>query len=91
MKAKYKNYYSYFEEFFSFIDDYISLNINACKLDEEWTWLLIYQTKFIKNFNLEKTFKKFKFKIKKNDLNTNLRLINFLSKKIKLIFLRICH
>ena len=83
MKAKYKNYCSYFEEFFSFIDDYISLNINACKLDEEWTWLLIYQTKFIKNFNLEKTFKKFKFKIKKNDLNTNLRLINFLSKKIK--------
>ena len=83
MKTKYNNYCFYFEELFSFIDDYISQNIKTCNLDEEWTWLLIYPTKYIKNFNLEKTFKKFRFNIKKNDLNTNLRLIAYLSKKVK--------
>ena len=83
MKTKYSNYCSDFESLYYFIDDYISQNINTCKLDEEWTWLLIPSTKYIKNFDLDKTFGKFKFKIKKNDLNTNFRLIAYLSKKIK--------
>ena len=83
MKMKYNNYSSYFEELYSFIDDYISRNIKTCNLDEEWTWLLIHQTKYIKNFNLTKTFGKFKFKIKKSNLDTNLGLIAYLSKKIK--------
>lgn len=83
MKTKYRNCFMYFEELYSFIDDYISQRINTCNLDEEWTWLLIHHTKYIKNFALDKTFEKFKFKIKKNNLNTNLELITYLSKKIK--------
>jgi len=83
MKTKYSNYYIYFEELYSFIDDYISQNINVCNLDKEWTWLLIHQTKYIKKFNLDKTFEKFKFKSIKNTLDSNMKLVAYLSKKVK--------
>ena len=83
MKTKYKNESKYFEELYSFIDEYITDNINSIKLDdEEWTWLLIYPTKYIKNFSLRNTFEKFNF-TEQNDLDSNIKLISNLSKKIK--------
>ena len=82
MKTKYSECYSYFEDLYSFIDNYISKYIKNCNLDKEWTWLLIYPIKCVKNFNLEKTYEKFKIKIK-TTTKENLGLIAYLSKKIK--------
>ena len=82
MKIKYKDYSSYFEELYSFIDIYISENIKSLKLDDEWTWLLIYPINFIKNFDLKYSFEKFNFN-ENIDLDNKIKLIANLSKKIK--------
>jgi hypothetical protein len=83
MKTKYNDYSSYFEELYSFIDNYISQHIKTCDLKREWTWLLVYHTKHVSNFNLDKTYNKFKLKNNENNMKTNFELIAYLSKKIK--------
>ena len=60
MKTKYKNCSSEFEELYSFIYDYISLNIKACNLEKEWVWFLIYPENIIKNFCFKKLFQNLK-------------------------------
>ena len=83
LKTKYKEHSIYFEELYSFIDEYITDNINSIKIDDdEWTWLLIYPTNYLKNFSLRNTFEKFNFS-DTNNLDTNMKLIANLSKKIK--------
>ena len=65
------------------VDEYITDNIKSIKLDdEEWTWLLIYPTKYINNFSLRNTFEKFNFN-DENDLDSNIKLISNLSKIVK--------
>jgi hypothetical protein len=83
IKTKYNDYSSYFEELYSFIDNYISQHIKTCDLKREWTWLLVYHTKHVSNFNLDKTYNKFKLKNNENNMKTNFELIAYLSKKIK--------
>ena len=84
METKYKEYSTYFEELYSFIDIYIFEHINALTLDDNWTWLLIYSINYIKNFDLKYSFDKFKLNINNNiDLDTKIELISNLSKKIK--------
>ena len=83
MRFKFKKFSEQFETLYSFIDEYIKKNIKSISLDEDWTWILIDSIKFIKNFDLSKTYEKFKIKIEKDDMDTNINLIADLSKKVK--------
>ena len=83
MQTKYKNCSNYFEELYSFIDEYIEENIKEISVDNDWTWILISSIKFIKNFDLSKTYEKFKINIDKDNVEENVKLISFLSKKVK--------
>ena len=83
MQKKYQDFSEYFGELYSFIDNYIEENIKSISLDDDWTWLFIYSIKFIKNFDLRKTFEKFEVKSEKNNIETNIKLIAHLSKKVK--------
>ena len=83
MAYKYEALSEYFNDLYSFIDDYIEDNMNTLSLDNDWTWLLIDAVKFIENFNLRKTFEKFEIKVDKNDLESKVKLIAYLSKKVK--------
>ena len=82
MKIKNNAYSEYFEELYSFIDFYISDNLKSIVLDDEWAWLLIYPFNYIDNFDLKYTFDKFNIK-NSMDLDTKIKLISHLSKKIK--------
>ena len=82
MKAKYRDYCPYFEDLYSFVDNYISHNIHTCNIKEEWNWLYIYPLGYVKNLSLEKTFQKFKIK-KNTTTKENMGLIAYLSNKIK--------
>ena len=83
MQTKYKNCSNYFEELYPFIDEYIEENIKEISVDNDWTWILISSIKFIKNFDLSKTYEKFKINIDKDNVEENVKLISFLSKKVK--------
>ena len=83
MENKYKNFSEYFWNLYFFIDDYIEKNVDTISLDEDWTWIYIHSTKFIKNFGLNKTFEKFKINQEKTSFEQNVNLIRFLSKKVK--------
>ena len=83
MENKYKNFSEYFGNLYSFIDDYIEENVNTISLDKDWTWIYIYSTKFIKNFELIKTYQKFEINYERTIFEQNINLIIFLAKKIK--------
>ena len=84
MQNQYKVFSEYFEKLYTFIDNYIEENIDSISLEEDWTWLFIHFIKFIKGFDLRKTFEKFNINIEKNNiLETNIKLIAHLSKKVK--------
>ena len=83
MQNNFKSFSEYFADLYAFIDEYIKENINDISLDEDWTWLVIYSIKFIKKFNLQQTYEKFEINIEKKDIDANINLIAFLSKKIK--------
>ena len=83
MENNYKNFSKYFADFYSFIDDYIVKNFHSITFDKEWTWLLISSIDYIKNFKLNKTYEKFEMGVVKNNVELNVKLITFLSKKLK--------
>ena len=83
MENKYKNFSEYFGNLYSFIDDYIEENVDTVSLGEDWTWIYIYSTKFIKNFELNKTYQKFEINYERTSFEQNVKLIIFLAKKIK--------
>ena len=83
MQYKFKNYSNYFEELYSFIDEYIDENIKEKSLEQDWEWLFIYSIKYIKKFDLSKSYEKFIKNINKDNLEQNIDLIAFLSKKVK--------
>ncbi len=79
--VKFENYAIYFEELYNFIDEYMSENLNEINLND-WKWIFISQTKFIKNFEPTKTYSKFKINLKKN-YGEFVELIGFLNERIK--------
>ena len=83
MAYKYKTLSEYFNDLYSFIDEYIEDNMKTLSFDDDWTWLLIEALKFIKNFSLRKSFEKFEIKVDQNDVATKVKLIAYLSKKVK--------
>ena len=58
-------------------------NFHSITFDKEWTWLLISSIDYIKNFKLNKTYEKFEMGVVKNNVELNVKLITFLSKKLK--------
>ena len=83
METKFNNFSKDFAKLYTFIDEYIIDNIKEISIDTDWTWINIYSIKFIKSFDLTKTFEKFKNNSDKENSEENIKLISFLSKKIK--------